>query len=503
MLDKCQNLVGERCRFRGEVTRLAIQGRGAAVFLAREAFAVGSAERVTFDPPVRVGRPLHAGTQVIFVERPRLLEPFPMAGEGDTYSVTFEVKTPQAAEVTLHFQSGGATPSLSFSGDLPDGKSCSGCTISWPPEVNWHVGLAFATAGPHPLSERFPGLPEPSEGDPDAAPPTADRAPPGVVVGAAMDVLRGELQCAQRGSEGVPLRAGETLSWAHTQAPEVDAVVWRNGAFAVELCATQGPARPALVEPPSPGRPTPTIPSVALWSPGFLAAMIGGVAVLVAAAILFHRRRLRRKPLANVGAGNRAHAGPPERSNSGAVDIFYSYSPSDEALRKELANHLSFLRQDGLLRELHEQELSEGEAHEPEIDAHLETADVILLLVSSDYAASDTLWNRQMLHALERAARDGTLVIPVLLRPCLWKRAPFAHLQPLPSNGVPITSWPNMDAALTDVAASLREAILRRSRGASPSARADQVGDGAPEGADPTPPARGDPPERTDPAASQ
>ncbi len=495
MLDKCQNLVREQCCFRGEVTRLAVQGEGPAVFLRREAFAAGAAERVTFDPKVNVGRPLHAGTPTSLVERPRLLEPFPLAGEGDTYLVTFEVKAPRTAEVTLRFGSGGATSSLPFSGDLTDGTSCSGCTLSWPPGVDWHVGLGFATAGPHRLSESFPGFPEAADGGPEVAPPTADSTPVGAVVGATLDVLHGEMVCGQPGSEGAPLRPGETLSWSRTQLPEVDAVVWRDGALLVEISATSGPARATPAVPSTPVLPVPDSPVVP-WSGGMLAAGIGGAALLIAAGLFVRRRRSVKKASgALAGAGRHGEAKPAEPESSTAVDIFYSYSMRDEELRGELTKHLSFLRQKGVLREWHEQKLSPGDSREAEIDRHLETAAVILLLVSSDYAASDTLWNRQMLRALERARRDGTVVIPVLLRPCTWEQAPFAHLQVLPRDRRPVTSWQDRDAALRDVAAGIHEAILRRAHGVPPDVKlaqdsapgAEPAGSGLPEDSDSTP----------------
>ncbi len=240
-----------------------------------------------------------------------------------------------------------------------------------------------------------------------------------------------------------------------TQLPEVDAVVWRDGALLVEISATSGPARATPAVPSTPVLPVPDSPVVP-WSGGMLAAGIGGAALLIAAGLFVRRRRSVKKASgALAGAGRHGEAKPAEPESSTAVDIFYSYSMKDEELRGELTKHLSFLRQKGVLREWHEQKLSPGDSREAEIDRHLETAAVILLLVSSDYAASDTLWNRQMLRALERARRDGTVVIPVLLRPCTWEQAPFAHLQVLPRDRRPVTSWQDRDAALRDVAAGI------------------------------------------------
>ena len=77
------------------------------------------------------------------------------------------------------------------------------------------------------------------------------------------------------------------------------------------------------------------------------------------------------------------------------------------------------------------------------IDEHLNSAAVILLLVSADFLASDYCYDVEMKRALEwHDAGDGR-VVPVILRPVDWRGAPFAKLQALPKDGKPVTSWPN------------------------------------------------------------
>ncbi len=84
---------------------------------------------------------------------------------------------------------------------------------------------------------------------------------------------------------------------------------------------------------------------------------------------------------------------------------------------------------------------------------------MILLLVSSDFLASDYCYGIEMKRALERHQSNEARVIPILLRPVDWKAAPFKHLQVLPTNAEPITIWSNQDDAFTDVAAGIRRAI--------------------------------------------
>ena len=91
------------------------------------------------------------------------------------------------------------------------------------------------------------------------------------------------------------------------------------------------------------------------------------------------------------------------------------------------------------------------------IDEHLNRADVVLLLVSADFLASDYCYDREMTRALERDDAGDARVIPVILRSVDWHGAQFAKLQALPKDARPVTSWPDRDEAFTDVARGIRQ----------------------------------------------
>lgn len=93
----------------------------------------------------------------------------------------------------------------------------------------------------------------------------------------------------------------------------------------------------------------------------------------------------------------------------------------------------------------------------------LELADVILLLISPDFMNSDYINDVEVRSAMERHAAGTACVIPVILRPTNWNGAPFSKLQALPSDGRPITSWPNPDEAFLDVATGIELAISKLS----------------------------------------
>lgn len=63
------------------------------------------------------------------------------------------------------------------------------------------------------------------------------------------------------------------------------------------------------------------------------------------------------------------------------------------------------------------------------------------------------------MRVLERHSRSEARVIPIIVRPCDWRGAPFAELQALPKNGKPVTAWASPDEAWLDVAEGLRAAL--------------------------------------------
>lgn len=142
-----------------------------------------------------------------------------------------------------------------------------------------------------------------------------------------------------------------------------------------------------------------------------------------------------------------------------AVKIFYSYNHKDEDLRDQLQTHLSILKRSGVIANWHDRRISAGTEWAGQIDEHLNSAQVILLLVSASFLASDYCYDVEMGRAMERHAAGEARVIPVILRACEWKGAPFGKLQGLPKDMKPVTSWANIDEAFADVARGIRKAV--------------------------------------------
>ncbi len=142
------------------------------------------------------------------------------------------------------------------------------------------------------------------------------------------------------------------------------------------------------------------------------------------------------------------------------VRVFYSYSHRDESFRQELGKHLAPLRQEKLIDEWHDRRILSGENWERSISEKLDNAQVILLLVSSDFLASDYCSGVEMARAIERSEAGQAVVIPIIVRPCLWQvRLDKFKLQTAPKDALPITKWPSSDDAYLDVAERVYEKI--------------------------------------------
>jgi tetratricopeptide (TPR) repeat protein len=140
------------------------------------------------------------------------------------------------------------------------------------------------------------------------------------------------------------------------------------------------------------------------------------------------------------------------------IEVFFSYSHKDEELRDQLSNHLSTLKRKQFITAWHDRRIGAGTEWANEIDERLDAADIILLLISSDFLASDYCYDIEVKRAMERHDAGEARVIPVILRPVDWKGAPFGKLQALPRDARPVTEWPNRDQALLDIAQGIRAA---------------------------------------------
>lgn len=133
-----------------------------------------------------------------------------------------------------------------------------------------------------------------------------------------------------------------------------------------------------------------------------------------------------------------ALAGPPAKQ----LRLFLSYSHNDQELKKEFDKQLIALKRSYNVSIWQDKNIGGGSEWDENIKKELATADIILLLISPDFIASDYIWDVELKYAIEKHARGEAKVIPVFLRKTFTKNQPFEKLQGYISKDKPIASFP-------------------------------------------------------------
>jgi len=139
--------------------------------------------------------------------------------------------------------------------------------------------------------------------------------------------------------------------------------------------------------------------------------------------------------------------------------LFCSYSHKDEKYRAELETHLALLSRQGAVHLWHDRKIQPGQNWKDEIDDNINHADLVLLLVSADFVASEYCYGIEAKRALDRAAAGETRVVPILVRKCDLEGIPFEKLHWLPTGSKPVKNWSDRDSAWADVAAGIRKVV--------------------------------------------
>jgi internalin A len=147
------------------------------------------------------------------------------------------------------------------------------------------------------------------------------------------------------------------------------------------------------------------------------------------------------------------------------VRLFIGYASQDEALKNELEVHLKVLEQTGQVSIWNDRLVAPGDERVTEIDRNLEDADIVLLLVSAEFLASEYVSAHNIRLATDRVRRGDTDVIPVIVRACHWRRTKLGRFMPLPRDGKPVASRRSRDDAWTEIVAGVEKVIERQISG--------------------------------------
>jgi len=141
------------------------------------------------------------------------------------------------------------------------------------------------------------------------------------------------------------------------------------------------------------------------------------------------------------------------------IKLFISYSHKDVDYKNTLLNHLSGLKNKGLIDQWNDTEILPGAEWDREIKQQLRTSNIVLFLMSSDFMASDYINNIEIKNAFERYHENEIIILPIILRPFDFENSGFNQFKTLPKDGRAITTWENQDLAFLDVVKGLEMVI--------------------------------------------
>ena len=144
---------------------------------------------------------------------------------------------------------------------------------------------------------------------------------------------------------------------------------------------------------------------------------------------------------------------------SSGKKIFFSYSQHDRPYLDQLLRHMASLRRLDKVAPWPDSDILPGEEWDDAIKTTLAQADIILLLVSSDFLATDYIWKVEITTAMERHTNGEARVIPIFIRPCDWSGMPFGKLNGLPSKAKPVSSYADKDQAWVEVVEGIKRVV--------------------------------------------
>jgi hypothetical protein len=150
-----------------------------------------------------------------------------------------------------------------------------------------------------------------------------------------------------------------------------------------------------------------------------------------------------------------------EQNHATPVHIFISYAHEDSAWLDKLQRHLGGLRHLGRVQAFDDRDILAGSEWEPKIKAALDTAHIIVLIVTANFLDSAYCTTIELQRALARHNDRSVYVVPIIAEHADWQALSIGRLALLPkdeqNNLRPLSDWPNVNKPLADIAMRIRQ----------------------------------------------
>jgi len=147
-----------------------------------------------------------------------------------------------------------------------------------------------------------------------------------------------------------------------------------------------------------------------------------------------------------------------------APTVFISYSHKDEEWKDRLVTHLGVLEMAGILDTWDDRRIELGDDWRPEIENAISRASIVILMVSANFLTSKFILDEELPKFFARRNKDGLRVIPLIVKPCVWKKVKWlAALQGGTKDNQPLSgmSEHEIDSVLAELAEKIAGIVYR------------------------------------------
>ncbi len=147
-----------------------------------------------------------------------------------------------------------------------------------------------------------------------------------------------------------------------------------------------------------------------------------------------------------------------------APSVFISYSHKDEEWKDRVVTHLRVLQMEDILDVWDDRRIEGGDDWKPEIEKAIDTASIAVLLISANFLTSKFIRDEEIPRLLERRAKLGMRVIPLIVKPCAWTQVKWlSSIQARPKDGKPLSTkrGHNLDSSIVALAEEIAGFVKR------------------------------------------
>ncbi len=150
----------------------------------------------------------------------------------------------------------------------------------------------------------------------------------------------------------------------------------------------------------------------------------------------------------------------PKKRNK--ISVYCLASPEDQDECKAIQKYLSpVIRNSQIPIEISSDFVIPAGEDTEKYKQKLYEADIVLAFISADFINDDETYSRTQ-KVMTKYNNHETIMLPILVRNCLWKSTPFVNLPLLPRNFQPLNNkqfWNSEDDALTAVVSDIYDSI--------------------------------------------